>query len=388
MTYALVLGTNADLSLAEAASQYPDARFSLIGDVLLMESEEKPTLSRLTGCIKIAAEIANVPLKDLKPERIADWMEANQRTPGKIVYALSFFGDNWNETRRFPLECKRVFKERFSRPVRWFADADGQTSSAAVHKLGLITEGYDFLVIVKNGQARVAATIEVQNPDLWTKIDMDRPRRNAKNGMLPPKLAEMLVHLAGRTTNVLLDPFCGSGTLLEAAARNHVPTVYGSDNVPLIVDDAKQNLAWAMEEGLMSQTSDVRVAVADATAPLDLPDGSVDTVISEGFLGKPLQGYEPAEPLEQERRGIERLWEDSLRAWHPTLAPNAQLIIVWPQYRTSQHETRVDVSDERLRAVGYVRDTFEVAGKGQQKDLVYGRENQHVTRRIVKLRKI
>lgn len=387
MSYVLALGTNLDLSLAEAASQYPNASFTLIGNVLLMESEEKPTLSHLTGCIKVAEVIATVPLADLKPELIADWMALNPRAPGKIIFAVSFMGDRWNQISRFPLECKRIFKERFARPIRWFADADGEASSAAVHKLGLVNEGYEFLVIIKNGTATVAVTSEVQNPDLWTKIDMDRPRRNAKNGMLPPKLAEMLVHLTGSHAKTLLDPFCGSGTVLEAAARNHVPLIYGSDNVPLIVDDAEQNIDWAKQEKLIDADSDIRLAVADATEPLDLPDGSVDTIVSEGYLGRPLQGYEPEIVLEEERRNVEDLWENSLRVWQPALAKNALLIVVWPSYRTSKYETKVDLSDALLSGLGYAREPFELAGKEPTADLMYGREGQHVMRRIVKLRK-
>lgn len=385
MSYLLVLGSTPDLSAAEAASQYPLASFSSISPVLLMEGNETPTLAHLTGCTKIAHVVASVPLTGLKPELIADWVAEHPRAEGKLIYAVSFFGDRWNDASRFPLECKRIFKERFSRPVRWFADAAGETSSAAIFKLGLIKDGYEFLIAIKGGIAHIGVTIEVQNPDLWTKIDMERPRRNAKNGMLPPKLAEIMVHLAGTNVHTLLDPFCGSGTLLEAAGRNLIPLVYGSDNLPLIVEDAKQNLAWAQQEKLISDKSDIRVAVADATERIDLADGSVDAVVTEGYLGRPLQGYESSLILEEERRTVETLWERSLRAWKPLLTKEAVLILVWPEYTTSEHQTRIDLSDEMLSFLGYKRVPFLVAGKPEKMDLLYGRENQHISRRIVKL---
>lgn len=387
MRHILVLGTQPDISNAEAAAQYPTLNLTRVQGVLLTEGAERPTLSRLAGCIKIGEILFSCPTNELSAERIAAWVAEHPRGEGKLTFAVSFYGDRCSQSQRLPLELKRILREQTQRSVRWFADSDGQTSPAAIFKLGLIEEGYDFSIVVQKETAHVAATIEVQNPDLWSKIDFERPRRNAKNGMIPPKLAEMLVHLAGSNRQALFDPFCGSGTILEAAARGGISTVYGSDNAPMIIEDAKQNLAWAQRENLVPSDADIHLAVADATKSVDLPDASIDAIVTEGYLGQPLQGRESQDFLDNEQQDVRFLWEKSLAHWARILTPDGVIIAVWPEYKTARGEARVDVPDALLRELGLVRDTFPLADGRSSSELIYAREDQFVRRRIVKLKK-
>ncbi len=387
MTYAVFLGIHAELSRAEIASQYPDGAATLVGGIVLLEQEAAPTLTRLTGCTKVAALAFSCPTKELKAERLVDWMAETPRGEGKLTFAVSFFGDGIPDKHRFPLETKRLLKASTERSIRWFADPDGHTSPAAVHKLDLINEGYDVTIVGHQGQALVFVTTEVQDPDLWTKIDIERPRRNAKNGMLPPKLADMLVHLAGPGHATFFDPFCGSGTLLEAAARGGIPTIYGSDLSPRIIDDAKQNIAWAQAERLVPEAADIQLRVADATEPTGLEHGSIDTIVTEGYLGTPLQGNEPRAFLEEERVTVEDLWKRSLVRWTEILAPNGIVIAIWPDYKTTTAQVRVDIDQETLARCGFERVPFQLAGGETRDELLYARPEQSVRRRIVKLRR-
>lgn len=387
MRHLLVLGTQPDISSAEAAAQYPNLNLARVHGVLFAEGAERPTLSRLAGCIKIGEILFSCPTNELSAERIATWVEEHPRGEGKLTFAVSFYGDRHPQSQRLPLELKRLLREQTQRSVRWFADSDGQTSPAAIFKLGLIEEGYDFSIVVQKETVHVAATIEVQNPDLWSKIDFERPRRNAKNGMIPPKLAEMLVHLTGSHRTTLFDPFCGSGTILEAAARSGIGTVYGSDNAPLIIEDAKQNLAWAQRENLVPPDTDIRLAVADATKPVDLPDHSIEAIVTEGYLGQPLQGRESQDFLDNEQQDVRFLWEKSLAHWARLLTSDGVIIAVWPEYKTARGEARVDVPKSLLTELGLARGTFSLPDGRTTDELVYARDDQFVRRRIVKLKK-
>lgn len=387
MTYAFFLGMTPDLSRAEIAAQYPGGTGSFVAGTIVQDLDTRPTLARLTGCTKLAELAFSCPAKDLQAERLVTWINEHPRGSGKLTFSVSFIGDYWQDKQRFPLETKRLLKEATGRSIRWFADPDGQTSPAAIHKLDLIRDGYDFTIIIKQGTASVFVTTEVQDPDLWTKIDMSRPRRNAKNGMLPPKLADILVHLAGPGLSTFFDPFCGSGTLLEAAARSNIPTIFGSDISPRIIDDAKQNIAWAQAEKLVPEEADIQLRIADATEPTDLPEGSIETIVTEGYLGTPLQGDESRSFLESERAVVEDLWKRSLVRWTEILAPDAVVIAVWPEYKTVSAQVRIDLDEATLAELGFVRLPFELAGGETREELVYARPEQSVRRRIVKLRK-
>ena len=58
--------------------------------------------------------------------------------------------------------------------------------------------------------------VGVQDIDAYSKRDQTRPARDAKVGMLPPKLAQILINLCGplKPGSVVLDPFCGTGVVL------------------------------------------------------------------------------------------------------------------------------------------------------------------------------
>ena len=91
-------------------------------------------------------------------------------------------------------------------------------------------------------------------------------------GALRPALAAAMVDLAGRPAGVLLDPCCGSGTILaEAVAAGWTAT--GLDIDPAAVASARENVAGAT------------VAVGDARA-MDFPDASAAACVTNLPFGR------------------------------------------------------------------------------------------------------
>ena len=83
----------------------------------------------------------------------------------------------------------------------------------------------------------------MQDIESYTKRDRERPKRDAKVGMLPPKLAQIIINLAAgqlpeeKLQNIcdiplgepiprrllgqtVLDPFCGTGVILQEASAD------------------------------------------------------------------------------------------------------------------------------------------------------------------------
>lgn len=57
----------------------------------------------------------------------------------------------------------------------------------------------------------------VQDIESYTARDQARPMRDARVGMLPPKLAQIIINLALSNNDIteVLDPFCGTGVVLQ-----------------------------------------------------------------------------------------------------------------------------------------------------------------------------
>jgi len=101
--------------------------------------------------------------------------------------------------------CKSIKEEtgkRFVLPTK------ASILSSVVVKKQKLTE----IVIGDGWQGK---TVAVQDFEDWGKRDYGRPEAEGHIGMLPPKVARMMVNLA--QVNYILDPFCGTGTILMEA---------------------------------------------------------------------------------------------------------------------------------------------------------------------------
>jgi tRNA (guanine10-N2)-dimethyltransferase len=291
---------------------------------------------------------------------------------------------------KLPIQLKRALREREVKS-RWVTSKDSpMLSPAAVAKLKLTTEGYDFVILPEGTNVHIGLTTHVQDADAWSHRDYGRPIRDDENGMLPPKLARMMVNLAGvRDGDVLLDPFCGSGTvLMEAVLATNAAEIIGSDLEAKQVASTERNISWmAQTAGILTHkdrerirtfTSDVRTIGGHLTSV------KINCVVTEGSLGPPLRGHEYQDQLDQNKQTIEALWKDALKTLHPTLAAGARLVICWPSFKTSNGLSRVGL-DADVDALGYRLLNPLEGWDASNGPMVYHREKQRVARRIVVL---
>jgi tRNA (guanine10-N2)-dimethyltransferase len=183
--------------------------------------------------------------------------------------------------------------------------------------------------------------IAVQNIDDWTKRDRAKPYFNRKKGMLPPKVARMLVNIAGSTwlreneqrtltEAKLFDPFCGTGTvLIEGLAVGC--QVYGADLDEQAVWGTRENLQWFCDEyQVKSQDFAKQIFLADV-GQLDLEKlggQKVDLLVTEPFLGRQT-------PREEELanifKGLEKLYLGAFNNFSNILNPGAKIAIFFPR---------------------------------------------------------
>src|SRR3989344_1476705 len=269
--YLFILGRQPELSLAELFG-YAEGRAinfevgEIYGSTAVIRGklpEPKRLMEDLAGVVKIASAGAPLP----RPKNINEWTELLGSVLSSVItskqsltFGLSFYGElrlcpSAKEQEQLALTLKRLLKDK-AKHVRWVSGRGKPLTSVQVAKNKLDTEqGCELVIYCSDKTIIVGKTLAVQAFEDWSERDYNRPRRDAKRGMLPPKLARMMVNMLGLPPHGnLLDPFCGSGTVLMEAVMLGWPKIIGADKSARAVEDAKSNLAWLTRQDFNQNT--------------------------------------------------------------------------------------------------------------------------------------
>ena len=393
-----IFGNHPSLALAELGSVVSKIKKAYLSDnICLVECagwDGSKLMETLGGTVKLGDYLAEFDLKDCTGEQIAEVLEKSTTTRA-LDFGWTVYGGTPKDKallKHIPIELKKALKKQGC-SVRWVT-GQGQVplSPAAVAKCKLTEKpNADLCALIQGGKVWIGRTTNVQNADAWSLRDFGRPERDDLNGMLPPKLARMMVNLSAITKNeTLLDPFCGGGTVnMEAVLLSHNTEIIGSDIDARQVSDSIKNMDWMMRGGIINSEDRKRIKIfkADArTINKQLTPNSVDCVVSEGFLGPPLRGYEKQLQLDKTAGEISRLWSESLRSLHACLKPNARLVIILPSFQTDFARARVKL--DNLKDLGYELINPLAFYKNEIVELKYVRQGQRVTRHVVVLKKV
>jgi tRNA G10 N-methylase Trm11 len=401
MSHFLMFGNHPRLSLAEYRAVCGEGvpTPTLVAHAAIVEDTQwdgARLMELLGGTVKLGEVLATLPVGEVDAEKLVEICLSRPRNMGdrEIAFGCSVEGGSPGAKRKLeelPLKLKRAFKAREIRS-RWVTSKDSPSlSPAAVSKLKMTTEGYDIVLIADGQTIYVGLTTHVQNADAWSARDYGRPVRDDENGMLPPKLARMMVNLAQvKEGETLLDPFCGSGTvLMEAALATHAGKLLGSDSEEKQIADSIKNTDWLVEKHILTIADRERTAFfqSDARKLADHASAKkIDVVVTEGSLGPLLRGHEGQKQLDTNRDVVTELWKDTLRSLHPLLTKDARLVVCWPSYKTSHGLSRVKLDDD-LEGLGYTLVNALAGWDDTGAPMIYHREGQKIARRIVVVKK-
>lgn len=304
-----VLGRQPEISLAELQAVYRRTPKLLAGHLASLDIEQETALATakdLGSIVKVAKLISDSFTLDAESiARLTHHLFG--RTTGKITLGVSYYGSSAksNLTANFS-RAMRASLEQSGHSVRLVPSEQAALSTATVlhNKLAIGNpKKVELLLTPAPGSHRlaVAKTIYVQDISAYTLRDRGRPRRDTRNGMLPPKLAQTMINLARgacqltRPTN-LLDPFCGTGVILQEAGLMGL-TTYGSDNNSRMIDYTQTNLDWLARR--YRPASRPQLTVADATSfnwQQWLAPNRLELIASETYLGRPYT--DPPHPSE------------------------------------------------------------------------------------------
>ncbi|MBR2994605.1 hypothetical protein IKF32_01675 [Candidatus Saccharibacteria bacterium] len=411
MKYLVVLGRQPEISIAELEAQFNDVRrvserLAIItsagdgsgrGPQNVLRSKnfgegEEPAgpaenIDRFGGVLKFAVELTKSPL-----EYLAGLLD------GKITIGVSDYskGASKKSVTLEALKLKKILV-RHGRSVRVVENKDAILSTATSLHNGLSgkNERKVELIKVNNDWYRV---IGVQDIDAYAKRDQARPARDAKVGMLPPKLAQVLINLCGplKPGSVVLDPFCGTGVVLQEALLMGYHA-YGTDISERMIEYTERNLKWLFREHCdqrgacaaspvttgasvaRSRNNPFQISIGDATSfQWSQP---IDAVACEGYLGKPFSKVPTDMELKEQKQECGAIVTGFLKNLAEQIKKDTPVVIAVPAW------LRLDGLYERLDILDEIQDMGYNVNNKTREGLLYHRDDQVVARDIIILRK-
>jgi tRNA G10 N-methylase Trm11 len=398
-----ILGNNPALSIAEISAVFSlgdNPKVELLGqEVFLLETENNfnpaELIKKLGGIIKIGI-ISNE--FDFDNQKIVAEAEKliNTSYEGKIKFGISHYGNKQLNLKIIGMEIKKYLKEK-NISVRWVVSRDKVLSSVVVEQNKLISQGAEIILIQKDNHVLMGKTLAVQPFKELSFRDFGRPARDDFSGMLPPKLAQIIINLAvpplltrrgaggevgGAGGEVILDPFCGSGTIITEAMLMGYKNLIGFDISPKAIEDTKKNIEWTKNK-FNIQHSTFNIQIKDATTlSNNLKQNSIDAIITEPFLG-PQRGKKNIGEIITE---LEKLYSDSLKEFKKILKPKGRIVMIWPVFHISQSTHSIQPNINGFKIINPIPENLRQSKKiilTERNTIIYGREQQKVWREIV-----
>ncbi len=382
-----LLGAHPNISLAEihavttSQPSWRDGEFAVFDDVSWAFSDLQNRLGGVQKLGSVVGSVTNIDTKELAAFIGADLIE--QFPEGKVHVGVSVYGEDGQKLgdtraklKNLGFDIKTYLKDA-GRSARYVISREPTLSSVVIKNNDLLKKGAEFVFIIRKDDILIGKTLAVQDVDVWSHRDMERPRRNAKQGMLPPKLARMMVNLVGGDMNgkTVLDPFCGSGTVLMEAGLLGASKLIGGDIAAMAAEDSTANLNWIRSENPSMPVAEVYVSKASEIASKMAPN-SVDAIVTETYLGRPRKGIESPEDVQTTIDYVETLYRESFSILKTTLKPDGIVVLTAPFH----------VVEDEILELDAVR-IMEELGYSQLPTpfdpLMYRHQNQLVGRKIL-----
>jgi tRNA (guanine10-N2)-dimethyltransferase len=379
MTYFFITGRHPELSQAEIAAVFPLGQREMAKNgVLFMETDEEinceETIKRLGGTIKIGTILKETDKKNILKDCLEVLDKETKSFSGKFFFGFSNYTNHILDFKKIGMTIKTVLKEK-GLSARWVVSKEKILSSVIVEQNHLLTKGIEINIIDKNGILFLGKTLSVQPFKELSYRDYGRPERDDASGMLPPKLAQIMLNLSlAKKNEKILDPFCGSGTIISEAILIGYQNILGSDISEKAVFDTRKNAEWIQQK---FKTGEVNVDV-DFVSALDLEKKikphTISAIITEPYLGPQRGSHDISKTI----KDLEKLYDESLAVFRKIIKPGGKVVMIWPVFVTTEN------SQKKFRHINPEHQDWTMAGPNNtRRTWLYGREGQKVYREIV-----
>lgn len=335
--YYAFLGHMPVLSLLELQALGLNAT-ELAPNIVKVTTDPLPVSTLLGGTVKLAIELEKVGKREVIP-RLSQLIEAGK---SKNQAVTDYANLELSKTDLYRL------KTSVTRPIRLVSLDTSPHETVMLIKQN-VTE---YNLIKSKDEVIIACSIWFQNGIDWANRDRLRPYQDIKRGMLPPKLARIMINLASRNTQgILYDPFCGTGTILmEAALLGH--QIIGSDKDDQAVLGARANLDWLIDQYSLSGSS-YKLFAGDATH-ISTQIKKVNYIVTEPYMGPLLDKRVDLNLSEVKNiaKGLDKLYRGALREWNKVLSREGRVVMIIPSFLVGKDKIS-SIKIDTCQALGY-----------------------------------
>ena len=356
--FILIPGKNPNLSLAELVAWFDSNnlyfRITEIGNGFIAgESEEIPDANHLGGMIKACRLIESF---DRKPEQhpgsIFDNMPLKDLPKAKL-FGMSVYPDSKKNSKLFTHFATSVKKNLREAGINSKFMPVPKERSALTHVEVIKKKLEEIVVCMGKKKIHVARTVSIHDPFEFQKRDVRRPRQRPMYS-IPPRLARIMINLTQTRlegNKILLDPFCGIGTILQEASLMGFD-ILGTDIDEQCCVDAIENLYWLSQDYSLGLTDlDKGIMKADVTRISRVfSPRSIDAIVTEPFLGPALKIPPDRNKAEGILRGLKTLFGKSLREMSMVLKPGGRISMVFPRFEFGERFAHLEAEKMAAKA--------------------------------------
>jgi SAM-dependent methyltransferase len=428
-----ILGRNPVISIAEIRAKFLNAKIcAREQEFAIFENIDSVNLQTIGGTIKVGEVFAremNYVQHDLKnkdAQQIYEFLaqELTNSSKGKKNFGISIYPFESRTLKTLLIGAKKFLKAKGINAR--FANKNFTNLTNPQSEFEVLKNGGVEILVTHGGNNWFFAKLKQNQPfDSYRKRDYEKAYRDARVGMLPPKLAQMMINLgvgglekfsisnfqfsnksekinfkhqnskedrnddffidneikknkkkkeqanqppvaSHQSLSTIYDPFCGAGGIMIEAGLMGYKT-FGSDIDERMVEFSRKNLEALSLNG--------KVFIHDAKKKLSESDWEkYDVVVSEGYLGPPRKTM-PDLPMRQKIFAeLKELYRNFF-----SLVECGRVVICFPVY-LEKGQPKFFASAEILPVLRFMG--WEM--KNTEK-LIYARKNQIVGREIVVL---
>lgn len=317
------------------------------------------------------------------------FLDIYKERESKVVFGISILdsirdGDT-EFLKKLGNEIKKGLKEygisgRFISPMR----RDISLNAAQILKNDILSKGFELCILRNKEEEVYACTLAIQDLKGYVERDLDRPYANFDMGVLPPKLARIMINLCGVKEGIIWDPFCGSGTILmESAVLGY--NFLGSDIDSNAIFQSDENIKWLSSKGytgnILYELFRMDVSNPSKDVLKKLRNTNISGIVCEPYMGPPQKRVLNTVRAKALLEDVKHLYKELFNVIDEELGMrDFNMVLIIPSYKTDRGWESFGIRD-------IISNRWELLNSkySSGRDLKWSRKNSIITRNVFML---